>query len=107
MLLLNRHTDYRAPLEASDAKMLSVEGARGVERFLAHRDDYKATPLVSLLGLAREIGVASIHLKDEGHRLGLGSFKGLGGSCAVIRLVLEEAGRRLGRVLRPSSNCPK
>ncbi|MGY3347083.1 MULTISPECIES: diaminopropionate ammonia-lyase [unclassified Bradyrhizobium] len=102
MLLLNRHTDYRAPLEASDAEMLSVEGARGVERFLAHRDDYKATPLVSLPGLAREIGVASIHLKDEGHRLGLGSFKGLGGSYAVIRLVLEEAGRRLGRVLDAS-----
>ena len=36
-------------------------------------------------------------MKDEGFRLGLGSFKALGGSYAVIRLVLEEASRRLGR----------
>lgn len=50
-----------------------------------------------MASLAREIGVGSIHLKDEGHRLGLGSFKALGGSYAVIRLVLEEARRRLGR----------
>ena len=56
-----------------------------------------ATPLVSLPHLAREVGVATIHLKDEGQRLGLGSFKALGGSYAVIRLVLEEAGKRLAR----------
>ncbi|WP_407114270.1 diaminopropionate ammonia-lyase [Bradyrhizobium sp. LMG 9283] len=102
MLLLNRNTDHRALLDASDANMLSVEAAREIERFLAHRDDYKATPLVSLPGLAREIDVGSIHLKDEGHRLGLGSFKALGGSYAVIRLVLEETGRRLGRAIDAS-----
>lgn len=43
--------------------------------------------------------MGSIHLKDEGHRLGLGSFKALGGSYAVIRLVLEEATRRLDRAV--------
>lgn len=76
---------------------MSVEAAREVERFLRHREGHKETPLLSLTSLAREIGVGSIHLKDEGHRLGLGSFKALGGSYAVIRLVLEEARRRLGR----------
>ncbi|WP_439402794.1 diaminopropionate ammonia-lyase [Bradyrhizobium sp. DASA03068] len=99
MLLLNQHTEHRTSLAASDAEILSVEAAREVERFLRHRADYKETPLVSLPGLAREIGVASIHIKDEGHRLGLGSFKALGGSYAVIRLVLEEATRRLGRAI--------
>lgn len=78
MLLLNQHTDYRAPLDASDADTLSVEAARQVERFLRCRDGHTETPLVSLPGLAREIGAGSIHLKDEGHRLGLGSFKALG-----------------------------
>lgn len=97
MLLLNRHPDHRAILDVSDADILSVEGAREVERFLRHREGHKETPLFSLPGLAREIGVGSIHLKDEGHRLGLGSFKALGGSYAVIRLVLEETTRRLGR----------
>ncbi|MGO7259114.1 diaminopropionate ammonia-lyase, partial [Rhizobium brockwellii] len=46
-----------------------------------------------------EIGVAAIHVKDEGHRLGLGSLKALGGAYAVIRLVLEQAEQRLGRVV--------
>ncbi len=97
MFLLNQHTDHRAPHDASDADTLGVEVAREVERSLKHRDGHKETPLISLPGLAREIGVGSIHLKDEGHRLDLGSFKALGGSYAVIRLVLEEATRQLGR----------
>ena len=97
MLILNRINDYRAPLDQADAEILGVEAAREVERFLAHRDGHKPTPLVALDNLARELGVAAIHIKDEGHRLGLGSFKALGGSYAVIRLVLEEASRRLGR----------
>ncbi|RVC20454.1 diaminopropionate ammonia-lyase, partial [Mesorhizobium sp. M7A.F.Ca.CA.004.04.2.1] len=41
--------------------------------------------------------MSAIHIKDEGFRLGLGSFKALGGAYAVFRLVLEEAGNRLGR----------
>lgn len=97
MLLLNRHPDYRAILDVADADTLSVEAAREVERFLRFREGHKETPLLSLASLAREIGVGSIHLKDEGYRLGLGSFKALGGSYAVIRLVLQEASRRLGR----------
>ena len=97
MLILNRINDYRAPLDQADAEILGVEAAREVERFLAHRDGHKPTPLVALDNLAHELGVAAIHIKDEGHRLGLGSFKALGGSYAVIRLVLEEASRRLGR----------
>ncbi|WP_061849673.1 diaminopropionate ammonia-lyase [Bradyrhizobium sp. DOA1] len=102
MFLPNSHADHRTFLHASDADMLSVEAAREVERFLRRRDGHKETPLVSLAGLARDIGVGSIHLKDEGHRLGLGSFKALGGSYAVIRLVLEEAARQLGRNVEPS-----
>ena len=49
------------------------------------------TPLHALPALAAELGVGAIHVKDEGFRLGLGSFKALGGAYAVIRLVLEEA----------------
>jgi diaminopropionate ammonia-lyase len=47
--------------------------------------------------LAAELGVGALFVKDEGPRLGLGSFKALGGAYAVTRLVLEEASRRLGR----------
>jgi diaminopropionate ammonia-lyase len=97
MLLLNNHPDHRAPLAQADAALFSVAAARDVERFLRHRKGHRETPLLSLPGLARELGIAAIRIKDEGHRLGLGSFKALGGSYAVIRLVLEEAASKLGR----------
>ncbi|WDZ81720.1 diaminopropionate ammonia-lyase (plasmid) [Ensifer adhaerens] len=97
MLLINRHPDHGAKLETIDAETLGLEAAAEVERFLKHRDGHRETPLVSLDQLARELGVGSIQMKDEGHRLGLGSFKALGGSYAVIRLVLEEAARQFGR----------
>ncbi|UVK41623.1 diaminopropionate ammonia-lyase [Mesorhizobium sp. AR10] len=99
MFLLNTHPDYKKPLDQADAETLSVAAAENVERHLTFRDNHAETPLVELPGLASEFGVAAIHLKDEGYRLGLGSFKALGGAYAVIRLVLEEAERKLGRAI--------
>lgn len=97
MFLVNAHADYRKPLDPIDAKTLGVVAAEEVERFLSHREGHRETPLYALLGLARELGVGAIHVKDEGRRLGLGSFKALGGSYAVIRLVLEAVSSRLER----------
>ncbi|MCK9552623.1 pyridoxal-phosphate dependent enzyme, partial [Aquamicrobium sp.] len=96
MITLNTLPGYNAALDPADSTTLGMEAAREVQRFLSCRTDYRQTPLHRLDGLAGELGVAAIFLKDEGLRLGLGSFKALGGSYAVIRLVLEEAGRRLG-----------
>lgn len=97
MFLTNTNAAYRTPLEPHDAETLGVAAAAEVERFLSYRENNAETPLVFLPGLARDLGVGSIHMKDEGFRLNLGSFKALGGSYAVIRLVLEEAGRQLSR----------
>jgi diaminopropionate ammonia-lyase len=99
MFLKNTHIDYNAPLLPSDAEMLGLAAAEIAERYLQHREHHAETPLHALPALSRELGVGSIHVKDEGHRLGLGSFKALGGSYAVIRLLLDEAGLRLGRVV--------
>ncbi|HEX2552283.1 MAG TPA: diaminopropionate ammonia-lyase [Microvirga sp.] len=99
MFLLNQHPDYRRPLDPVDAETLGVPAAGEVERHLGHRDNHAPTPLHGLSALAAALGVESLHIKDEGSRLGLGSFKALGGSYAVVRLVLEEAGRRLGRAV--------
>lgn len=99
MFLTNTHPDYKTDLDPRDAETLSAAAATEVERFLSFRRNNEETPLVSLPGLAGKIGVGAIHIKDEGQRLGLGSFKALGGSYAVIRLVLEEAGRKLGRTV--------
>lgn len=76
---------------------LGPEGRASIDRFLATLDGYRPTPLIALPGLAARHGIASLHVKDEGQRLGLKSFKALGGAYAVAGLVLAEAGRRLGR----------
>lgn len=97
MFLLNTHSDHNARLLPVDAASLSAHGVREVERFLEFREDAAASPLVALPALADALGVGAIHMKDEGRRLGLGSFKALGGSYAVVRLVLEEASRHFDR----------
>ncbi|TPI47466.1 diaminopropionate ammonia-lyase [Mesorhizobium sp. B2-9-1] len=99
MLLLNRHPDHRQPLSEEDAATLGLAGADEAERFLAARDNHAETPLHALPALAAELGIDALHVKDEGKRLGLGSFKALGGAYAVMHLVLEEAGSRLCRAV--------
>ncbi|MGB3029240.1 MAG: diaminopropionate ammonia-lyase [Candidatus Microthrix parvicella] len=84
-----------APLP-EDVATLGAAGADQAVAYLAHREHNDPTPLHRLDGLADELGVGSVFVKDEGYRLGLGSFKALGGSYVVTRLVLEEAARRLG-----------
>ncbi|PBC07222.1 diaminopropionate ammonia-lyase [Mesorhizobium sp. WSM3859] len=97
MLLLNQRPEHNQPLVAADAESLGMAGGARAEHYLEARDDHAETPLLALRALAGELGIASLHVKDEGQRLGLGSFKALGGAYAVMRLVLEEAGKWLGR----------
>ena len=58
--------------------------------------EYAATPLRSLAPLARELGLGALHYKDEGARLGLGSFKALGGSYAVLQVAARFLAPELG-----------
>ncbi|SMR71740.1 diaminopropionate ammonia-lyase [Aliiroseovarius halocynthiae] len=60
-------------------------------------DGYTPTPLVSLDGLADQLGVARIDYKHEGARFGLGSFKALGGSYAALRVLQRQLTTQLGR----------
>ena len=53
---------------------------------------YAATRAVDAPGLAADIGVASLAVKDEAGRLGLPSFKILGASWAVYRLLTGRLG---------------
>jgi diaminopropionate ammonia-lyase len=97
MFLSNQHPDYGRPLDPVDAETLGVATSAEVERYLTYRDNHVPTPLHALPTLAAAVGIGTLHIKDEGFRLGLGSFKALGGAYAVARLVLDEAGRQLGR----------
>lgn len=96
MLLLNRPPAQRPSLTAQDAEWLGHAGAERAAEFLAIRDP-QPTPLQNCPAFAAELGILQLSVKDEGKRLGLGSFKALGGSYAVARLVLDDASRRLGR----------
>jgi diaminopropionate ammonia-lyase len=97
LLHLNSHPDHGKPLADADAEMLGPFAPREVDRFLSHWPHHRPTPLLDLPSLAGRIGVRSIHMKDESRRLGLGSFKALGGAHAVVRLLVEEAERSIGR----------
>jgi diaminopropionate ammonia-lyase len=99
MFLLNTNPDYGRPLDPDDAETLGLSATSEVERILSFRTNQAETPLVALPGLAAQLGVGAIHIKDEGHRLGLGSFKALGGAYAVIQLLLAAARQTLGRAV--------
>lgn len=95
--LHNTLPGHGQPLAEADAGTLGLVAAGRVARILALRGNSVPTPLHTLPGLARTLGLGALHVKDEGYRLGLGSFKALGGAYALMILVKEEAERRLGR----------
>ena len=53
---------------------------------------YRPTPVRDLPGLAAELEMAAVGMKDESERLGLPAFKVLGASWAVERLLAERPG---------------
>jgi diaminopropionate ammonia-lyase len=62
-----------------------------------HRDlpGYEPTPLVDLPGVAAELGVGRVLVKDESMRLGLPAFKVLGASWACTRVLERSPGAHL------------
>ncbi|WP_159712855.1 diaminopropionate ammonia-lyase [Geminicoccus flavidas] len=99
MMRLNDLPEFGSTLAPADQAMLGTDGLSEVGEFLNHVGAAHATRLVSLPALARRLDLGAVLVKDEGGRLGLGSFKALGGACAVATLVREEATRQLGRSL--------
>ncbi len=95
--LVNTLPTHGGPLDPRDAETLGAGAVERVLDVLAFRGGAAPTPLHALPGLARALGLGALHVKDEGFRLGLGSFKALGGAYALTILVLEEAARRFGR----------
>lgn len=57
---------------------------------------YEPTPLLALPGLARELGIGQLLLKDEAPRFGLNAFKVLGASYAVFRFLQRAWQQRFG-----------
>jgi diaminopropionate ammonia-lyase len=66
-----------------------------VAAFYAAHPDLKATPLQSLPGLASDVGVGALLVKDESHRFGVEAFKIAGAQYAIDRLGPDAIARGL------------
>ena len=89
------HAAFPAALQ----QVLSPAECAAAQTVIGAWAGYAPSPLLSLDGLAAEIGVAEVLYKDESSRFGLGSFKALGGAYAVLRLLASEIGRQTGRAV--------
>ncbi len=91
----------RNQLPKTDDKQLSIMSLENVGKARAfHRSfpQYDVTPLANLSGMAKELGVAGVFVKDESYRFGLNAFKVLGGSFAMARYIAGELGKDVGEV---------
>lgn len=80
---------YRNP----EARRWRTTAAPDVRAFHRSLPGYARTRLVEVPEAARELGVASVHVKEEAERFGLPAFKMLGASYAVARALAERYGR--------------
>jgi diaminopropionate ammonia-lyase len=84
------------------AAWLGRDAPAEVHRLLNNCPRHQVTPLVRLDAMANAYGLGAIYAKDEGQRLGLGSFKALGGAYAVATLVIEWTSTHLQRAVLPA-----
>ncbi len=90
MLTTNPHTS-RSIYPAELSSIMSVERAQESRAWLSNWSQLngEATPLWNLPGIAEQLKVAEVWVKDESVRSGLGSFKALGAPVALMRLILR------------------
>ncbi len=84
--------------EKFNIDFLNVDMGKKVQEFHASFDVYTKTPLTYLDALAKELGVASIAVKDESYRFGLNAFKVLGGSFALGNYIAQKLGEDISKV---------
>lgn len=96
-LILNSLPRFGEPLTAVERAFVGKEAPRQVGPFLSLWGKPDETPLLSLTELASQLGLGGVFIKDEGLRLGLGSFKSLGGAYALMVLFRRLLEGHLGR----------
>ena len=83
-------------LPKSEDKNLGVMSLANVAKARAfHKSfpQYTVTPLAKLDGMAGELGLGGLYVKDESYRFGLNAFKVLGGSFAMARYIAQKTGK--------------
>lgn len=74
-------------------ELFPIDRARDARKFHRQIPGYNMTPLVALPNLAQLLGIGGIYIKNEAERLQMNSFKVMGGSYAIYRLVRKLLGR--------------
>ena len=90
--LLHVNPRYTAAPQDDSAAVILPERRAAARTAITEFEGYRPTPLRRLTGLAQELGIGELWLKDESGRFGLGSFKPLGGAYAVVHLLRERVG---------------
>ncbi|CAN7715815.1 diaminopropionate ammonia-lyase [Phyllobacterium sp. LjRoot231] len=84
--MIHFHSPDHELLTESDKALLGASAPNLVRPYLNLWRNERSTPLIVLPEIAKATKVATVLMKDEGQRLGLGSFKALGGAYAVMTL---------------------
>lgn len=87
--LVNRQADCAA-CEVESEKLIPTGEVSQVRKFHLGVPGFEATPLKSLPNLSKMLGVGAIWVKDEALRFELTSFKVLGGSYAIYRILKKK-----------------
>jgi diaminopropionate ammonia-lyase len=78
--------------DAAIQALLPPDLPRKIRAFHRQLPGYRMSPLKGLSNLAARLGLGGIWVKDESARLDLRSFKVLGGSYAIYRLIQKRLG---------------
>lgn len=85
----------------TDDAQLPIMGLEQVQKarsFHQSFPQYSQTPLARLEGMAKELGLKGLFVKDESYRFGLNAFKVLGGSFAMANYIAEALGKDVSEV---------
>jgi len=95
-LIESRFWPVKAVFGDAERDILRMSSSDQPLSFLQYCPNHATTPLHVRSKLAANLNVADIYLKDESKRLGLQSFKALGGCYAIGSIALENAQKLLG-----------
>jgi len=79
-------------VEKDEFRAFSTEEAIRIYKYHKTIPAYNETPLVLLHNLSKYYGVSNMFVKDESFRFGLNSFKALGGSYAIGKILSDKLG---------------
>ena len=106
-LFLNPKVDRVGEYTESSRTILSHSAFRRALMEIKSWPGYQPTPLRALPTLASTAGVGCVWVKDESTRFGLGSFKSLGGSYALFRVLGTKIRESTGDEITSASDLTK